>query len=143
MISESSSHAKVPARFAQAPWNEHTECWRQLDEQLPRDHLAREIRAAMAYLDLSPLYHTYSGRGKAPPRPDLMLAIALFELRRGQRHPGQWYRDTHENYPLWWLGYGIRPSRSCWYEFRDRAGAYVDTLNSQLLHQAVEQELAG
>jgi hypothetical protein len=39
------------------------------------------------------------------------------------------------------LGYGIRPSRSCWYEFRDRAGAYVDTLNSQLLHQAVEQEL--
>ncbi len=24
MISELSSHAKVPARFAQAPWNEHT-----------------------------------------------------------------------------------------------------------------------
>jgi hypothetical protein len=141
MISESSSHAKVPARFAQAPWNELTAFWRQLDEQLPDDHLAREIRSAMVHLDLSPLYHTYSNRGKAPHRPDLMLAIVLFELRRGQRHPSQWYRDTHENYCLWWLGFGIRPARSCWYAFRDRAGAYVDTLNAQLLHQAVEAEL--
>jgi transposase len=141
MISESSSHAKVPARFAQAPWNEHTAFWRQLDAQLPPDHLARAIRSAMDHLDLAPLYHTYSGRGKAPHRPDLMLAIVLFELRRGQRHPSQWYRDTHESYPLWWLGFGIRPGRSCWYEFRDRAGAYVDTLNAQLLHQAVEADL--
>jgi hypothetical protein len=95
----------------------------------------------MAHLDLAPLYQTYSGRGKAPHRPDLMLAIVLFELRRGQRHPSQWYRDTHENYPLWWLGFGIRPARSCWYAFRDRAGADVDTLNAQLLYQAVEAEL--
>jgi hypothetical protein len=141
MISEPLPHAKIPARFAQAPWNEHTEFWRQLDEQLPHDHLAREIRNAMGHLDLTPLYHTYSGRGKAPHPPDLMLAIVLFELRRGQRHPSQWYRDTHECYPLWWLGFGIRPARSCWYEFRDRTGAYVDTLNAQLLHQAVEADL--
>jgi hypothetical protein len=70
-----------------------------------------------------------------------MLAIVLFELRRGQRHPSQWYRDTHESYPLWWLGFGLRPARSCWYEFRDRAGTSVDTLNAQLLHQAVEVDL--
>jgi hypothetical protein len=82
-----------------------------------------------------------SSRGKAPHRPDLMLAIVLFELRRGQRQPSQWYRDTLETYPLWWLSFGIRPSRSCWYEFRDRAGADVDTLNAQLLHLAVEREL--
>ncbi len=141
MISDLSRRAKIPARFAHAPWNEHTELWRQLDEQLPHDHLARQIRSAMVHLDLAPLYRTYSGRGKAPHRPDLMLAIVLFELRRGQRQPSQWYRDTHESYPLWWLGFGIRPARSCWYAFRDRAGAYVDTLNAQLLHQAIEQEL--
>jgi hypothetical protein len=141
MISDLLSHAKVPARFAQAPWNEQTAFWCQLDEQLPHDHLAREIRSAMVHLDLAPLYDTYSGRGKAPHRPDLMLGIVLFELRRAQRHPSQWYRDTHESYPLWWLGFGIRPARSCWYEFRDRAGAYVDALNAQLLHQAVEMEL--
>ena len=128
MIIDPSPDAKILARFAQAPWNEHTALWRQLNEQLPHDHLARQIREAMVHLDLAPLYQTYSGRGKAPHRPDLMLAIVLFELLRGQRHPSQWYRDTHESYPLWWLGFGIRPSRSCWYEFRDRAGAYVDTL---------------
>ena len=89
MISDLSSHAKVPARFAHAPWNEHTALWRQLDEQLPHDHLAWEIRDAMAHLDLTPLYQTYSNRGKAPHLPDLMLAIVLFELRRGQRHPSQ------------------------------------------------------
>jgi hypothetical protein len=141
MIKDASPDAKILARFAQAPWDEHTELWRQLDAQPPHDHLAREIRNAMAYLDLAPLYHTYSGRGKAPHRPDLMLAMVLFERRRGQRHPSQWYQDTHESYPLWWLGFGIRPVRSCWYEFRERAGADVDTLNAQLLHQAVEEDL--
>jgi hypothetical protein len=113
MISEPSPHAKIPARFAQAPWHEHTEFWRRLDEQLPHDHLARQIRDAMVHLDLTPLYPTYSSRGKAPHRPDLMLAIVLFELRRGQRQPSPWYRDTLESYPLWWLGFGIRSSRSC------------------------------
>ena len=141
MISDLLPDAKTSARFAEPPWNDHSEAWRQLDAQLPRDHLAREIRDAMTHLDLAPLYTTYRGRGKAPHRPDLMLAIVLFELRRGQRQPSQWYQDTLETYPLWWLGFGIHPSRSCWYEFRDRAGAYVDTLNAQLLHQAVDEEL--
>ena len=39
------------------------------------------------------------------------------------------------------MGFGIRPARSCWYTFRERAGASVDTLNAQLLHQAVEVDL--
>jgi transposase len=96
----------------------------------------------MIHLDLAMLYQAYGGRGKVPYRPDLMLAIVLFELRRGQRKPSQWYRDTHENYALWWLGFGIGPSRSCWYEFRDRTGPCVDTLNAHVLHQAVEADLS-
>jgi len=55
------------------------------------DHLAREIRQAMTHLDLTEFYDSYTGRGKAPHRPDLMLAIVLFELRRGQRQPSQWF----------------------------------------------------
>ncbi len=141
MIGDLSPDAKTSARFADPPWNEHSERWRELDEQLPPDHLAREIRGAMSHLDLAPLYLTYHGRGKAPHRPDLMLAIVFFELRRGQRKPSQWYRDTHENSALWWLGFGIRPSRSSWYEFRDRTGACLDTLNTTLLHQAVDADL--
>jgi hypothetical protein len=136
-----SPDAKLVARFAEPPWNEQSALWRQIDAQLSPDHLAREIRQAMARLDLASLYDSYAGRGKAPYRPDLMLAIVLFELRRGQRQPSQWCQDTHENCALWWLGYGIRPSRSCWYEFRDRTGPCLDRLNRQVLHQAVDAEL--
>jgi hypothetical protein len=142
MIIDPTPDAKTSARFVPPPWNESSERWCQLDEQLPSDHLAREIRDAMIHLDLAPLYRPYRGLGKAPHRPDLMLAIVCFELRRGQPKPSQWYRDTHENYALWWLGFGIRPSRSSWYEFRHRTGFCLDTLNTALLHQAVDVDLA-
>lgn len=66
MISHLSPDAKIPTRFAPAPWNEHTDLWRQLEAQLPHDPLARESRNAMAHLDLTHIDRTYSGRGKAP-----------------------------------------------------------------------------
>jgi Transposase DDE domain len=141
MVGKPSPNTKPVVRFAAPPWNEHSAPWRQIDTQLPQDHLAREIRQAMTHLDLTQLYDSYAGRGKAPHRPDLMLAIVLFELRRGQRQPSQWFQDTQENCALWWLGYGIHPSRSCWYEFRDRTGSYLDRLNRHVLHQAVNAEL--
>jgi hypothetical protein len=128
-------------RFTAPPWNDQSEPWRQIDAQLPQDHLAREIREAMIHLDLTALYASYAGRGKVPHRPDLMLAIVLFELRRGQRKPSQWFQDTRENCALWWLGYGIRPARSCWYEFRERTGPLLDAMNAHILYQAVEAEL--
>ncbi len=137
-----SHHGKAKVRFAEPPWTAQSVPWLQIDAQLPPDHLAREIRQAMPRLDLTPLYDSYSGRGKAPHRPDLLVAIVLFELRRGQRQPSQWCQDTQENCALWWLGFGMRPSRSSWYEFRDRTGSYVDTLNAHVLHQAVDEELS-
>lgn len=141
MVETLSPDAKLRARFAEPPWNDQSAPWRQIEAQLPQDHLAREIRQAMIHLDLTTLYASYAGRGKVPHRPDLMLAIVLFELRRGQRKPSQWFQDTHENCALWWLGYGIRPARSCWYEFRERTGPALDAMNAHLLHQAVEAEL--
>jgi hypothetical protein len=79
----------------------------------------------MNHLDFAPLYLTYRGRGKAPHPPDFMLAMVFFALRRGQRKPSQWHRDTRENSALWCLGFGIEPSRSSWYAFRDRTGAHT------------------
>jgi hypothetical protein len=128
-------------RFAEPPWNEQSVPWREIDAQLQPDHLAREIRQAMPRLDLTALYTSYGGRGKTPHRPDLMLAMVLFELRRGQRKPSQWFQDTRENCALWWLGFGLRPSRSCWYEFRERTAAFVDAMNAHLLQQAVDEDL--
>jgi hypothetical protein len=141
MVGSPSPEARPVIRFAEPPWNEQSAPWRQIDAQLRPDHLAREIRQAMPRLDLTPLYHSYAGRGKTPHRPDLLLAIVLFELRRGQRKPSQWFQDTQENCALWWLGFGIRPARSCWYEFRDRTEPFLASLNAQVLHQAVDEDL--
>jgi hypothetical protein len=141
MVGNALHDTRPGTRFAEPPWNEQSAPWRQLDTQLPPDHLAREICQAMSRLDLTALYNSYAGRGKAPHRPDLMLAIVLFELRRGQRKPSQWWQDTHENGALWWLGFGIRPSRSCWYEFRERTAAVVDAMNTPVFHQAVDADL--
>jgi len=127
MVGDQGHDAKTVVHFAEPPWKVQSAPWRQIDAELPHDHLAREIRQAMTHLDLTWLYDSYAGRGKAPHRPDLMLAIVLFETRRGQRKPSQWFQDTQENCALWWLGFGMRPSRSCWYEFRDRTGPYLDT----------------
>ena len=142
MVGDQCHDAKTVVHFAEPPWNVQSAPWRQIDAELPHDHLAREIRQAMTHLDLTVLYDSYAGRGKAPHRPDLMLAIVLFETRRGQRKPSQWFQDTQENCALWWLGFGMRPSRSCWYEFRDRTGSYLDTLNEHVLHQAVAEEVS-
>ena len=142
MVGEQCRAAKTGVHFAEPPWNEQSAPWRQIDAQLPHDHLAQEIRQAMKRLDVTLLYQSYGGRGKTPHRPDLMLAIVLFETRRGQRKPSQWFQDTQENCALWWLGFGIRPARSCWYEFRDRLGPLLDTFNARVLHQAVEEEVS-
>jgi hypothetical protein len=95
----------------------------------------------MTHLALTELYTSYAGRGKGPHRPDLLRAIVLFELRRGQRQPSQWFQDTQEHGALWWLGYGVQPSRSGWYALRNRTGPYLDRLNKHVLHQALDAGL--
>lgn len=142
MVGDQCHAAKTGVHFAEPPWNEPSAPWRQIDAQLPHDPLARAIRQAMNRLDVTLLYQSSRGRGQTPHRPDLMLAIVLFETRRGQRKPSQWFQDTQENGARWWLGFGRRPARSCWYELRDRLGPFLATCNERVWHQAVEEEVS-
>ena len=50
MVGEQCHAAKTGVHFAEPPWNEQSAPWRQIDAQLPHDHLAREIRQAMTRL---------------------------------------------------------------------------------------------
>src|SRR5215470_11896119 len=100
MIGNAFHDIRAGTRFAEPPWHEQSAPWRQLDTQRPPDHLARAMRQAMPRRDLTALSNSYAGRGKAPPRPDLMLAIVLCALRRGQRQPSHWWQDTHEHCAL-------------------------------------------
>ena len=66
MVGKLSLNAKPVVHFAEPPWNAQSAPWRQVDAQLSQDHLTREIRQAMTHLDLTELYDSYAGRGKAP-----------------------------------------------------------------------------
>jgi transposase len=125
--------------FAEAPWDQTSAEWRKIDEQLAVDHEARLIDRIVDRLDLTPLWESYGGRGSKACRPDLMLKMALFEIRRGRSSPAVWYRDAKENLALQWLGLGIQPSRSVWYEFASRIHRSLDGWNQEVLHQAQEQ----
>jgi transposase len=130
--------ATPPPRCAAPPWADDDPRRLELAQRLPPDHLARRIEQAVGRLDLSALWQSYGGTGSAPHRPDLLLRAALFEIQRGQHSPAAWYRDADESEPLRWLLRGCRPSRSCWYAFRDRVAPVVDELNRQVLGQAID-----
>jgi transposase len=127
--------------FRSPPWTYTAPERLALDAQLEPDHLARLIERGVERLDLTPLHQTYAGRGSKAWPPALMLKIVLFEIQRGRTSPAQWYRDTKENIALHWLGLGIRPSRSVWYEFAWRVRHYLDDWNRQVLHLAQEHGL--
>jgi hypothetical protein len=107
-------HKRARVRFAEPPWNERSEEWQVRDQQVSADHPAREVIEAMRQLDLTPLTALYLGAGLPPIRPDLMLAIALIEIRLGRPRPSQWHRDAKENIVLQWAGFGIWTRNCVW-----------------------------
>ena len=132
---------RAEVRFAEPPWDERSDEWQVRDQQLPADHLAREVVEAMKQLALTPLFALYLGAGLPPIRPDLMLAIVLIEIRLGRPRPSQWFRDARENMVLQWAGFGIRPSRTSWYNFADRVARLLDGWNAEVLHLARQRDV--
>jgi hypothetical protein len=131
----------APVRFAAPPWNEDHPDWIRLDRELPADHPARQIVAAMQFLDLTPLFASYSAGGTPPLPPDLMLRMVLIEMQQGRFRPSQWFRAAREHPPLMWAGRGLRPSRTCWYEFAERIAPWLDDWNRQVLQAARDAQL--
>jgi len=70
-----------------------------------------------------------------------MLKIVLYEIQTGHHSPAQWARDAGDRRCLQWLGFGIEPSRTRWYVFRDRVGPLLETFNRQVLEWAIAQGL--
>jgi transposase len=127
--------------FVAPLWTKESEEWRAIDGRLPLDHLARRIADAVDRLDLRPLWDSYLGVGKKALPPDLLLKAVLYEMHSKRPSPAQWARDARESEPLRWLLFGLEPSRTHWYDFRDRLGPFWDGWNAQVLRQAVEAEM--
>jgi transposase len=122
------------------PWTTESPDWQRLDRKLDPDHRARQIsRLVDEELDLTPLFLSYSGRGSAPHRPELLIKMLLYEHDRGITQPTKWHRDLRENEPLQWLLMGSVPSLTSLYEFRDRLGPFLPQWNSAVIRQAIAE----
>ena len=90
-------------------------------------------------LNLDALIRTYAGRGSKPHRPDLLLKLVIYEHSQGRPQPVQWMKDLQENKAVQWLVFGIRPSQTTLYEFRDRVQPLLQDLNQQVIRTAIDE----
>jgi transposase len=88
---------------------------------------------------LERLERTYSGRGSQPHRPDLLLKLVVYEHFKGRPQPVQWFGDLAENKAVQWLTFGIRPSLTTLYKFRDRVQPCLGELNQQVIRTAIDE----
>ena len=123
-------------RWISPPWTTASDRWLEIDRDLPADHRARRISELVATLDLAPLVSSYAGLGSAAHPPELLVRLALFEIHRGCLSPARWCEDCRYDDAVRWLVRGLRPSRSCLYQFRDRSGPHLDSWNRQVLRIA-------
>jgi transposase len=128
-------------RWVTPPWTASSAPWLDIDRRLPADHLARRIDRLVDLLDLASLRRVYAGTGSAAYPPGLLLRLALFEVHRGRLRPAQWFKDCHDDDGVKWLLFGLTPSRSCLYQFRDRLGRHLDAWISQVLKVAKSEGL--
>lgn len=91
--------------------------------------------------DPQQLESIYRGVGSLAYDPRLMLKVVLYEYLQGHRSPSQWHRHAKEHATLQWLGRGIEPSRTAWYQFRDRIGNVVEQLHDELIRRAITADL--
>jgi transposase len=90
-------------------------------------------------LNLEALKRTYCGRGSLAHRPDLLLKLALYEHSQGKPQPVQWFKDLNDSKAVQWLVYGMRPSQTTLYEFRDRVQPLLRELNQQVIRIAIDE----
>jgi transposase len=123
-------------RWIAPPWTTAADRWVEIDRDLPPEDPARRIAELVAELDLTALHGSYAGLGSPAYPPELLVRLVLFEIHRGCLSPAQWCQDCRRDEAVKWLLFGLRPSRSCLYQFRERIGPYLDAWNRQILQTA-------
>jgi transposase len=113
----------------------------ELDEELPTDHRTRFLDRFVDELDLTVLEELYRGSGSAPYEPAVLLKLALYAWLDGRGSPASWSKLAKENVAVRWLLRGIRPSRSCCYNFRDRVGHALPTIHADVVRMAIQEGL--
>lgn len=65
--------------------------------------------------------------------------MVLYQYLKGNQSPATWYEEAKFNEAMQWLGRGYAPARRTWYDFRDRAGGFIEQVHQQIISKAVDQ----
>ncbi len=95
----------------------------------------------MEQIDPTVIRDAYRGTGSAPFDPVPLLAVARFCILGGSTSPAKWWRQAKDSKACEVLGRGYRPSRTAWYNFRDRCGKFIQQVHQQLVIQARQKGL--
>lgn len=113
----------------------------KLEQDLSPDHRVRWLDKFIDELDPTVVEELYRGSGSAPYDPMRLLKLAVFGWLEGRGSPAAWSKLAAENIAAQWLLRGIRPSRTCCYNFRDRVGHVLQTINAEFVRKAIEEGL--
>jgi transposase len=92
-------------------------------------------------LDRDALDNAYRGSGSDPFDPIPLLKMVLYQYHKGNHSPARWFEEAKRNDAMRWLGRGYVPARRTWYEFRDRAGKFIDQVHQQIIAFALDKGL--
>ena len=68
-----------------------------------------------------------------PYDPLLLLRMSMYLKLQGFASPARWHQQAPLKEAVQWLGHGYTPSRRTWYDFRDRAGKFIEDLHKQVV----------
>lgn len=114
--------------------------WKEIDEKLGPDDVARVVERQVNQLDREAVDQLYRGVGRTPFDPVILLKMVLYQYLKGRQSPATWYEEARLNEAMQWLGRGYHPARRTWYEFRDRLGKVVEQLHEQVIQNAISQD---
>jgi transposase len=89
-------------------------------------------------LERTTIDQAYRGSGSAAYDPVCLLKMVLYEYLKGNQSPATWYEEAQRNEAMQWLGRGYVPARRTWYDFRDRAGEFIEDLHKQVVARGLE-----
>lgn len=68
-----------------------------------------------------------------------MLKMVIYQYLKGNQSPATWHEEAKLNKAMQWLGRGYEPCRRAWYDFRDRAGKFIEQLHAQIIGRALDE----
>lgn len=97
--------------------------------------MERQVNA----LDRTEVDAAYRGSGSKAFDPIVLLKMVLYQYLKGHQSPATWFSEAKLNKAMQWLGRGYLPSRRAWYNFRDRAGRFIERLHEQIIGNALDE----